>query len=152
MTTTVHTTRLMYKLRNRFKQEFKINTVMFHPDEKSIGFGDVIKRESRHQFTDIKKDVWLAISDKTLDEKFSNEVKDCEWVVLLTNEFTKDTIHHYKATLPIADEFIYWSEELNLGKYKSDSIFNDHEISQLYRTIYDHVRKGTNERLLGFIP
>lgn len=83
---TVHSEHFLHQLRNRFREQFAIDVVMFHPDEAD-----------RHGWYTLPTDTWLAVSDwnprlpGTLADGYSPTFHDCRLTVLADEEFDIDT-------------------------------------------------------------
>lgn len=149
LTTTVHSEIVNRVLRNRFKTDFEIDIIAFRPDEKSFGF----ENGKKWHFTDIQNDIWLSITDKKATSRqnlyFSNEVDSCRWVAVVANEFVKEGIHH-KATFPISVHNQYWNSKGQL--LESDSVFDNKELSSIYRGLYAKGINGAKSTIMGILP
>jgi hypothetical protein len=76
---TVHATATNHFLRNKFRQDFNIDCVLFHPDQEA------------ELHTDVASHVWMAVTDWTddrqIDTEFSREVFDARFTILVDEEF-----------------------------------------------------------------
>lgn len=76
---TVHSTAANQALRNKFRREFAIDCVLFHPDQEA------------EIHTDSAQHVWMAVSDwvggDQLDTKFSGRLAEARFTVLLDEDF-----------------------------------------------------------------
>jgi hypothetical protein len=68
-----------HKLRDKFRQEFEIDCVLFHPDQEA------------ELHTDTAAHVWMAVSDwerpKELETRFSQRLANARFTVLIDEEF-----------------------------------------------------------------
>jgi len=76
---TVHSTHANHLLRNRFREEFAIDCVLFHPDQEA------------EIHTDRGNHVWLAVTDwaatRRIDSGMSFRLSQAKFVVLIDEEF-----------------------------------------------------------------
>ena len=76
---TVHSTHANHLLRNRFREEFEIDCVLFHPDQEA------------EIHTDRGNHVWLAVTDwaaaRRVDGGMSRRLSQAKFVVLIDEEF-----------------------------------------------------------------
>jgi hypothetical protein len=76
---TVHSTHANHLLRNRFREEFDVDCVMFHPDQEA------------EIHTDRGNHIWLAVTDwaapKTIDGGMSQRLAQAKFVVLIDEDF-----------------------------------------------------------------
>lgn len=81
---TVHSTYTNHLLRDLFRRTFKIDCVLFRPDQ------------SAEMHTDAKADTWMLVSDWTptgdLETTFSKRLSDAKFTVLVDEEF--DLVDH----------------------------------------------------------
>ncbi len=79
---TVHSTDANHQMRNRFRRSFKIDCVLFHPDQEA------------EQHTNASRDVWMLVTDWTpggqIASGFSARLKAARFVVLLDEQFRID--------------------------------------------------------------
>lgn len=79
--TTVHSTATNHTLRNRFRDQFKIDCVLFHPDQEA------------DMHTDRVNHIWMAVSEPDIDPERPLESKrfvDGRLTVLIDEEFPTD--------------------------------------------------------------
>jgi hypothetical protein len=76
---TVHSTYANHVLRNKFRKDFKIDCVLFHPDQEA------------ELHTDLSSHIWMAVTDWTRNDriatKFSSAVGHSRFTVLIDEEF-----------------------------------------------------------------
>jgi hypothetical protein len=76
---TVHSTHANHLLRNRFREEFEIDCVLFHPDQEA------------EIHTDRGNHVWMAVTDwaspGTIDGGMSGRLGQAKFVVLMDEDF-----------------------------------------------------------------
>ncbi len=76
---TVHSTQANHYLRNKFRKDFKIDCVLFHPDQ-----------EAEHH-TDPNQHVWMAVTDwannGAIDSGMSNRFNNARFTVLIDEDF-----------------------------------------------------------------
>ncbi|MFM9499832.1 hypothetical protein ACKI1Q_40405 [Streptomyces galilaeus] len=82
---TVHSNHWLHEFRNRFREAFEIDVVLFHPDEKDAG-GWYTNRGH----------TWMAVSDwespgKLSSEDYSPRFVDVSLTILVEEEFMPDT-------------------------------------------------------------
>ena len=77
LTTTIHSELANQEIRNKFRQEFNIDILYFPPDQHNTSY------------VDDTQDSWFAISDPGMpgNRLQSTRVRDCEWVLLVLEEF-----------------------------------------------------------------
>ncbi len=80
LTLTVHSTRANHELRNRFRERFHIDCVLFRPDQAA------------ELHTDTRSDVWMAVSDwaadgRTLKNDTSHRLANGRFTVLIDEDF-----------------------------------------------------------------
>ena len=82
---TVHSDHWLHQFRNTFREQFHIDVVLFHPDEK----------DSRQWYTD-PGHTWLAVSDWTVDiwppraNGYSVRFQDARLTIVAEEEFVPD--------------------------------------------------------------
>jgi len=82
LTTTIHADRANRSLRNMFRKSFKIDLVLFRPDQYNQFY---VARQ---------RDVWFVVSDfdqapshaPVQPPNFSDRIKECRWVSLVTDQ------------------------------------------------------------------
>ena len=76
---TVHATHANHYLRNRFRTDFRIDCVLFHPDQEA----EIHTDKGRH--------IWMAVTDWTdkddIDEEMSNRLRNARFTVLIDEDF-----------------------------------------------------------------
>ncbi len=76
---TVHSTHANHKMRNKFREDFEIDCVLFHPDQEA------------EQHTDISNHVWMAVTDWSssgrIDPDFSTRFSQARFSVLIDEDF-----------------------------------------------------------------
>jgi hypothetical protein len=76
---TVHSTYTNHYLRNKFRKDFKIDCVVFHPDQEA------------ELHTDKRGDVWMLVTDwlpsGDIDSSFSTRMLNSRFTVLIDEEF-----------------------------------------------------------------
>ena len=76
---TVHSTYANHVLRNKFRKDFTIDCVLFHPDQEA------------DLHTDLSLDVWMAVTDwlpnGEIDTRFSDRLADSRFTILIDEEF-----------------------------------------------------------------
>jgi len=78
---TVHSTHANHELRNKFRKDFKIDCVLFHPDQEA----EIHTDQDRH--------VWMLVTDWATEEKeefeegFSSRLSNARFTVLIDEEF-----------------------------------------------------------------
>ncbi|GHB85944.1 hypothetical protein GCM10010347_66180 [Streptomyces cirratus] len=82
---TVHSNYWLHRFRNQFREQFEIDVVLFHPDEKDAGGWYTYPRHT-----------WMAVSDwesrqKLSREDYSTRFVDVWLTILIEEEFTPDT-------------------------------------------------------------
>lgn len=77
---TVHSTDANHFLRNKFRRDFKIDCVIFHPDQEA------------EMHTDASQHVWMAVTDwdpdGSIHTDFSSRLKNGKFTVLIDEEFS----------------------------------------------------------------
>lgn len=85
---TVHATHANHVMRNKFREDFEIDCVLFNPDQEA------------ELHTDPAQDVWMAVTDwtpaKTIASDMSTRFADARFTVLLDEDFALE-----EAGLPI---------------------------------------------------
>ncbi len=76
---TVHSTFANHKLRNKFRRDFAIDCVLFHPDQEA------------ELHTDMSAHLWMAVTDwlpqRRLGTTFSSRLANARFTVLVDEEF-----------------------------------------------------------------
>jgi hypothetical protein len=76
---TVHSTHANHLMRDKFRKDFRIDCVLFHPDQEA------------EYHTDASNHLWMAVTDWTPDRKiassFSDRFKDARFSVLIDEDF-----------------------------------------------------------------
>jgi hypothetical protein len=76
---TVHSTQANHLLRNAFRTAFRIDCVLFHPDQEA------------EAHTDLVHHVWMAVTDwtpsLTIESRYSRRLSNARFSVLLDEEF-----------------------------------------------------------------
>lgn len=79
LVTTVHSTIANHELRNKFRKDFRIDCVLFHPDQ-----------EAEH-YTDATQHIWMAVTDwkspGVIESGFSNNLANARFTVLIDEDF-----------------------------------------------------------------
>lgn len=84
---TVHSTHANHLLRNRFREAFRIDCVLFHPDQEA------------ERYTEASQHIWMAVTDwgrSGIDCSLSNRLNQARFTVLVDEEFDLED-----ETLPI---------------------------------------------------
>jgi len=81
LTLTMHSNWANQFLRNQFRKTFKIDCVLFNPDQFN------------HSYT-AHSDIWMAVSDwlpnEDLDTGLSQKFKNCRFTIIIEEEFDPD--------------------------------------------------------------
>ncbi len=76
---TVHSTQANHLLRNKFREDFEIDCVLFHPDQEA------------ESHTDRVNHVWMAVTDwtpsRTIDNNMSYRLRNARFTVLIDEDF-----------------------------------------------------------------
>jgi hypothetical protein len=76
---TVHSTQANHFLRNKFREDFKVDCVLFNPDQEA------------ELHTDGERHVWMAVTDWTpygkVDSSMSNRLGNARFTVLIDEDF-----------------------------------------------------------------
>lgn len=76
---TVHSTHANHLMRDKFRKDFQIDCVLFHPDQEA------------EEHTDVSHHIWLAVTDWTsggeIDLTFSNRFSSARFSVLVDEDF-----------------------------------------------------------------
>jgi hypothetical protein len=76
---TVHSTFTNHALRNKFRQDFRVDCVLFHPDQEA----EIDTDRNRH--------VWMLVTDWTakgeIDPEYSHRLGNARFTVLIDEEF-----------------------------------------------------------------
>ncbi len=76
---TVHSTQANHTLRNQFREDFRIDCVLFHPDQEA------------ESHTDRRNHIWMAVTDWTnsnlIDEDMSMRLSQARFTVLIDEDF-----------------------------------------------------------------
>jgi len=80
---TVHSTYTNHFFRNKFRKDFRIDCVLFHPDQEA------------EVHTDRGQHVWMAVTDwkgrRQIDSKMSKRFAQARFVVLIDEDFALET-------------------------------------------------------------
>jgi hypothetical protein len=114
---TVHSTQANHYLRNKFREDFRIDCVLFNPDQEA------------ELHTDMGKHVWMAVTDWTPDRKvdgfMSTRLGRARFTVLPDEDFlTEETglpIRKAGRQIENATETIPIKECIEIGRARSDS-------------------------------
>lgn len=76
---TVHSTQANHLLRNRFREQFRIDCVLFHPDQEA------------ESHTDRAHHIWMAVTDwtarRTIEHRMSRRLCNARFTVLIDEDF-----------------------------------------------------------------
>ena len=76
---TVHSTLTNHALRDKFRRDFRIDCVLFHPDQEA------------ELHTDLSRHVWMLVTDwrpkNRISTKFSQRLRQARFTVLIDEEF-----------------------------------------------------------------
>jgi hypothetical protein len=79
LVTSVHSTIANHTFRNKFRQDFKIDCVMFHPDQEA------------EYHTDMQQHIWLAVTDwqsnGIIENGMSSRLNNARFTVLIDEDF-----------------------------------------------------------------
>ena len=78
----IHSIYANHILRDKFREEFKIDCVLFHPDQKADAH------------TDLVNDIWMAVTDWNyggyIDTGYSSRLSKARFTVLIDEDFKRD--------------------------------------------------------------
>jgi len=114
---TVHSTQANHFLRNKFREDFRIDCVLFNPDQEA------------ELHTDRGRHVWMAVTDWTPDGKIdgymSARLRNARFTVLLDEDFVLEEnglpIERAERQIERATEKILKNECIEIGSARSDA-------------------------------
>lgn len=127
---TVHSTHANHFLRNKFREDFKIDCVLFHPDQEA------------ELHTDRRRHVWMAVTDWTPDGKIdafmSARLQNARFTVLLDEDFVLEAnglpIQQAERQIESATERIPTNECVEIERARVDA--------RLPAKVIQHYRSG----------
>jgi hypothetical protein len=135
---TVHSTYANHYLRNKFREDFKIDCVLFHPDQEA------------ELHTDRGQHVWMAVTDWTkpvtkegIESGMSTIFSQARFTVLLDEEFVLETnglpINKSPRQIEQVTQFILNQSGMEVGQARVDPNLPARVISVFNRGGYLHV-------------
>jgi hypothetical protein len=113
---TVHSTQANHYMRNKFREDFKIDCVLFNPDQEA------------DLHTDRGRDVWMAVTDWTSDGKIdafmSDRLGKARFTVLLDEDFVLEEnglpVERAERQIEKATETILNHQPMDVGAARGD--------------------------------
>jgi hypothetical protein len=132
---TVHSTQANHFLRNKFREDFEIDCVLFNPDQEA------------ELHTDRGRHVWMAVTDWTLDGKIdgymSNRLANARFTVLLDEDFVLEDnglpIESAERQIERVTETILNNECVEIGNARMDATLPSRVIQHYLGNGYLHL-------------
>jgi hypothetical protein len=117
LVTTVHSTQANHFLRNKFREDFRIDCVLFNPDQEA------------ELHTDRGRHIWMAVTDWTagrrIDSHMSARLRNARFTVLLDEDFVLEEsglpIQRAERQIEKATETITTNECVEIGSARGDA-------------------------------
>jgi len=132
---TVHSTQANHFLRNKFREDFKIDCVLFNPDQEA------------ELHTDRRRHVWMAVTDWApgggIDASMSNRLREARFTVLLDEDFVLENnglpIERARRQIERVTETMFTNEGVQIRLARLDATLPSRVIQRYVNGGYLHL-------------